>query len=167
MATDWLVLITPLPLLWKSVDTRRSRATQIGLVTLFSLGIVYVLQMWSGIELIVARTCCISIKRYVLLLNVDERDPTFNVTQSILWTMIEACTTICCAALPGSTYALSRILPLGAMSRAVNWVEQKLESFEQYRLTSRNPRVADVEENVPAARNQDVSEHPNNVRIHV
>jgi hypothetical protein len=40
IATDWLILIIPLPFLWKSVDTRRSRATQIGLVTLFSVGIV-------------------------------------------------------------------------------------------------------------------------------
>lgn len=40
IVTDWLILLTPLPVLWQSIDTRRPYAMQVGLVTLFSLGIV-------------------------------------------------------------------------------------------------------------------------------
>lgn len=100
-------------------------------------------------ELTGNRTCCISIKRYLTLQQVIDKDLTFSFTQSALWAMIECTTTICCAALPGSTYALNRILPVDLMKRAVRWVEQKLDSFEPSCLPYRKPRVEDTEANTP------------------
>lgn len=98
-------------------------------------------------ELTGNRTCCISIKRYMTLQQVRREDPTFSFTKAALWAMIECTTTICCAALPGSTYALKRMLPLDLMKRAISWVEHKCDTFEPSRLQCRKPRADDTEAN--------------------
>ncbi|KAL5418904.1 hypothetical protein PMIN03_000747 [Paraphaeosphaeria minitans] len=134
IATDWLILLTPLPVLWKSIDARRSRAAQVGLATLFGLGIV---------------TCCISIKRFIVQLRTDVHDLTFTLVEPTLWQMIDLSTTICCAALPGSTHALKRMLPVDLLKQGVDWVERKWHATKQSSCTSRNATAEDAEANLP------------------
>jgi len=40
IVTDFAILIAPLPLLWKSANTRKSRARQVGVLALFGVGIM-------------------------------------------------------------------------------------------------------------------------------
>lgn len=115
------------------------------------------------IELTGTRTCCISIKRYMTLQQVKKADPTFSFTKAALWAMIECTTTICCAALPGSTYALKRTLPIDLMKRAISWVERKFDSFEPAQLTCRKPRADDTEANSAVLDQRSIGERLNNL----
>jgi hypothetical protein len=82
-------------------------------------------------------------------MKTDVRDLTFTLVEPTLWQMIDISTTICCAALPGSTHVLKRILPVDLLKRAVDWVEQKWEANKHSSCTSRNGTAEDVEANVP------------------
>ncbi|KAF2437552.1 hypothetical protein P171DRAFT_526782 [Karstenula rhodostoma CBS 690.94] len=144
IVTDWLILLTPLPVLWNSIDARRSRATQVGLLTLFGLGIV---------------TCCISIRRYTVQLNMDMHDLTFSLVEPTLWQMIDISTTICCAALPGSTHVLRRMLPVDLLKQAVDWVERTWKATKQSSCTTRNLTAGDAEANLPPV---STLQHPQN-----
>lgn len=94
-------------------------------------------------------TCCISIKRFIVQLKMDMHDLTFSLVEPTLWQMIDISTTICCAALPGSTHVLKRMLPVDLFKEAVDWVERKWEATKQSSCTSRNVTAGDAEANLP------------------
>ncbi|KAF1995548.1 hypothetical protein P154DRAFT_474170 [Amniculicola lignicola CBS 123094] len=103
--TDFAILVAPLPILWAM---NVSRARQIGLVLLFGIGIT---------------TCGVACKRYMTLLDIDDKNLTSSMVQPCIWTMIESSTTIVCAALPASTIALKRILPTTHFARFVDFLD--------------------------------------------
>lgn len=111
--TDFAILVAPLPVLWKM---KISRARQVALFVLFSIGIA---------------TCGVACKRYVTLLNIDEKDLTFSMVEPCVWTAIESSTTIICAALPGSARALRKFLPTTHMSRFVEYAEQRYRKWKR------------------------------------
>jgi len=97
------------------------------------------------------RTCCIAIKRYVTTLNIDLDDLTFSLVKPCLWNMIESSVTICCAALPGSTSALRKMLPMDILERAVKWIERRLTKTSPSHSRdehSHDPEMAHADPNI-------------------
>lgn len=111
--TDFAILIAPLPVLWRM---KISRARQVALLLLFSIGIL---------------TCGVACKRYVTLLDIDDTDLTFSMVEPCIWTIIESSTTIICSALPGSARALRKFLPTTYLSHLVERIEVRYNRWKR------------------------------------
>lgn len=80
-------------------------------------------------------------------MTIKTSDLTFTLVNPTIWQMIDMSTTICCAALPGSMFALRRMIPVDLLKSAVDWVEQKWEATKRCTFVSRNRTFEDMEAN--------------------
>ncbi|KAJ5502343.1 hypothetical protein N7463_005217 [Penicillium fimorum] len=127
MVTDFMVMILPIPYIWK-LQLRVGR--KIGLSVAFSLGLF---------------VSAISMVRVVSLMNIDFNDLTYTLPIPLMWSVIEQQLALIAANLPLLRRVFSEVLPkgwLGSSSRGTGTPSGELSankrSVQEYSLTCMN-----------------------------
>jgi hypothetical protein len=121
--SDFTILFLPVSSLWSlQISTRK----KIGLMFLFSLGLF---------------ACACGLIRFVLILNAStSTDPTWNITDFLVWSSAEECIGIICACIPSIASLFQLFLKRNPPSRKTNEFDTFASSRPKY-LTVQDPQT--------------------------